>query len=138
MPPIVSRSSSSPSNQELEAVVFARVDVAMGCLCDVVSTGKASKPTMNAFSSLTVLLSVLLLATPTVAGPLTALGAYGLCQSGCNVVCLACYTAAGAVMGTVTAGVGTPVAVLGCNAALGTCMAGCAAVTIGTAATPTP
>ncbi|KAI0644389.1 hypothetical protein C8Q79DRAFT_912887 [Trametes meyenii] len=57
------------------------------------------------------------------AGPFS----YGICQTGCNTVAVACYAAAGAVFGTVTAGVGTPVAILACNAALGTCSAACIA-----------
>ncbi|OWY98340.1 hypothetical protein PHMEG_00030918 [Phytophthora megakarya] len=64
------------------------------------------------------------------AGPL----AYGICQSGCNGVAVACYAAAGAVFGTVTAGVGAAPAVVGCNIALGACMTGCVAA--GLAPTP--
>ena len=47
---------------------------------------------------------------------------------------VACYSAAGFVFGTVTAGVGTPAAILACNSAFGTCMASCAAAL----ALPTP
>jgi len=57
------------------------------------------------------------------AGP----AAYGICQAGCAAVVVACYAAAGAVFGTVTAGVGTPAAILGCNAAHGTCSTACIA-----------
>ena len=64
------------------------------------------------------------------AGPL----AYGICQTGCNALAAACYIAAGAVFGTVTAGISTIPAILGCNVALGTCMAGCVAA--GCAPTP--
>lgn len=53
--------------------------------------------------------------------------AYGICQTGCNAVAVACYVAAGATFGTVTAGAGTPAIIIGCNAALGVCMAGCVA-----------
>jgi hypothetical protein len=53
--------------------------------------------------------------------------AYGICQTGCNAVAVACYAAAGATFGTVTAGTGTPAAIVACNAALGVCMAGCVA-----------
>ncbi|KAE9135855.1 hypothetical protein PF007_g2443 [Phytophthora fragariae] len=60
--------------------------------------------------------------------------AYGICQTGCNALAVACYTAAGAVFGTVTVGVGTLPAVIGCNVALGTCMASCVAA--GLAPTP--
>ncbi|OWZ04856.1 hypothetical protein PHMEG_00023169 [Phytophthora megakarya] len=70
---------------------------------------------------------VLLLALTTIpeayAGPL----AYGICQTGCNAVAVACYGAAGAVFGTVTAGVATLPAIISCNAALGVCMASCVA-----------
>jgi hypothetical protein len=60
--------------------------------------------------------------------------AYGMCQSGCNAVVVACYSAAGFTFGTVTAGLGTPLAIIGCNVALGTCMASCAAIALA----PTP
>lgn len=76
---------------------------------------------------------VLLLSTSVNAGPI----AYALCQSGCNAVAVACYATAGFTFGTgwivqyidnyfsfiwfviVTAGVGTPAAIVACNAALG-------------------
>ncbi|CAG8577285.1 3171_t:CDS:2 [Gigaspora rosea] len=64
------------------------------------------------------------------AGPI----AYGLCQTGCNVIWVSCYAAAGFVAGTVTAGAGTPLVILGCNAAQGVCMAGCVALLVA----PTP
>ena len=64
------------------------------------------------------------------AGPL----AYGVCQSGCNCLAVACYAAAGATFGTVTAGAATPAVIVGCNMALGTCMAGCVAAGL----SPTP
>ncbi|EPB81143.1 hypothetical protein HMPREF1544_12152 [Mucor circinelloides 1006PhL] len=53
--------------------------------------------------------------------------AYGICQTGCNAVAVACYSAAGFTFGTVTAGAGVPAVILGCNTALGVCMAGCVA-----------
>ena len=64
------------------------------------------------------------------AGPL----AYGICQSVCNAGAVACYAAAGATFGTVTAGAGVPAAIVACNAALGACMAACVAAGF----TPTP
>ncbi len=63
-------------------------------------------------------------------GPL----AYGICQTGCNALVVTCYAAAGFTFGTVTGGLGAPPAILACNAALGTCMAGCIAA--GFAPTP--
>lgn len=72
---------------------------------------------------LTFLLLVSILPLYSNAGPL----AYGVCQTGCNAVVVACYAAAGFTFGTVTAGVGTPLAIIGCNAGLGICMAGCVA-----------
>lgn len=77
-----------------------------------------------------VLLLLSLLTRVVVGGPL----AYGLCQTGCNSLAVACYASAGFVFGTVTAGAGTPAAVVGCNAALGFCMASCVAAGF----TPTP
>ncbi|OBZ83014.1 hypothetical protein A0J61_08935 [Choanephora cucurbitarum] len=57
------------------------------------------------------------------AGP----ASYGICQAGCNAVAVACYAGAGFTFGTVTAGAGIPAVILGCNAALGTCMTACVA-----------
>ncbi|KAH7096490.1 hypothetical protein BKA62DRAFT_662757 [Auriculariales sp. MPI-PUGE-AT-0066] len=48
--------------------------------------------------------------------------AYGICQTGCNIGAVTCYAAAGFTFGTIAAPV-APLAILGCNAALGTCMA---------------
>ena len=52
---------------------------------------------------------------------------YAICQSGCNALAVACYTAAGSTFGTVTAGFGTPAAIIACNLGLGTCMSACIA-----------
>ncbi|KAF8957624.1 hypothetical protein BDZ97DRAFT_1669783 [Flammula alnicola] len=65
------------------------------------------------------------------AGPI----AYGLCQTGCNVMAVACYAGAGFTFGTVIAAPAAPAAVLACNAALGTCSATCATVAL---LAPTP
>jgi hypothetical protein len=56
--------------------------------------------------------------------------AYGICQTGCNGVAVACYAAAGFTFGTVTGGVGVPASIIGCNVALGACMASCALVAL--------
>ena len=56
-----------------------------------------------------------------------SIGGYGVCQTGCNVAWVSCYTSAGLVAGTVTAGVGVPAAALACNALQGACMTSCAA-----------
>jgi len=63
------------------------------------------------------------------------LALYGVCQAGCAGIVVACYAAAGYTFGTVTAGVGTPLAIQGCNSAFGFCSAKCAAVTL---VLPTP
>ncbi|KIK03653.1 hypothetical protein K443DRAFT_94727 [Laccaria amethystina LaAM-08-1] len=76
--------------------------------------------------STTLLLSPLLMVANVNAGPL----AYGLCQTGCNTVAVACYAAAGFTFGTVIAAAATPAAILGCNAALGTCSATCATLVL--------
>ncbi|CAM9552000.1 unnamed protein product, partial [Laminaria digitata] len=47
----------------------------------------------------------------------------------CNAVAVACYAAGGATFGMVTAGAGVPAVLLGCNGALGLCMASCWTVT---------
>ncbi|KAH6902104.1 hypothetical protein BKA70DRAFT_1307270 [Coprinopsis sp. MPI-PUGE-AT-0042] len=57
------------------------------------------------------------------AGPIM----YGICQTGCNAVAVACYAAAGATFGTIAAPA-APAAILACNGALGTCSAACATV----------
>ncbi len=66
---------------------------------------------------------IILLISCVEAGP----AAYGICQAGCAAVVVACYAAAGAVFGTVTAGVGTPAAILAYNVAFGKCSAACIA-----------
>jgi hypothetical protein len=73
---------------------------------------------MTAKSFLTVFLLVSLI-QGAASDPL----AYGICQTGCNALVVACYSAAGFIFGTLTGGVGVPAAVLACNAQLGTCMA---------------
>ena len=65
------------------------------------------------------------------AGPI----AYGVCQTGCAALVVACYSAAGAVFGTVTAGAGVAPAVIACNVAFGKCSAACAAAAL---LAPTP
>ncbi|KAL4072098.1 hypothetical protein J3A83DRAFT_4372086 [Scleroderma citrinum] len=71
------------------------------------------------FKTLTALTA--LAAAPAVtAGPL----AYALCQTGCNGLAVACYAAAGFTFGVALPA--APPMILGCNAALGTCMAACA------------
>ncbi|KAE8743865.1 hypothetical protein FOCC_FOCC009496 [Frankliniella occidentalis] len=69
-----------------------------------------------------VLLAVAALLGSATGGP----AAYGICQTGCNALAVACYASAGVVMG-----VGS---VIPCNIALGTCMAAC----IAAGAAPTP
>ncbi|KAK0204044.1 hypothetical protein DFS33DRAFT_1336384 [Desarmillaria ectypa] len=71
------------------------------------------------------LVTSLALAPQAYAGPI----AYGICQTGCNVVAVACYAAAGFTFGTVAAPAAPP-AIVGCNTALGTCSAACASVVL--------
>jgi hypothetical protein len=52
---------------------------------------------------------------------------YGLCQTGCNGLAVACYAAGGCIFGTFTAGTATPAVILACNAGLSACMMGCIA-----------
>ena len=56
-------------------------------------------------------------------GPITL----AICSAGCASLVVACYAAAGFVFGTVTAGAGTPAAIIACNVAFGKCMAAAAA-----------
>ena len=60
--------------------------------------------------------------------------AYGICQTGCNSVWVACVAAAGGTAGVTTGGVAVPAAILACNTAQGVCMAACVAAGL----TPTP
>uniref|UniRef100_A0A8H7NKW5 Cysteine-rich protein n=1 Tax=Bionectria ochroleuca TaxID=29856 RepID=A0A8H7NKW5_BIOOC len=64
------------------------------------------------------------------AGPI----AYGVCQSGCAGVVMACYGAAGFIWGA-TAGAAAPPAIIACNLAFGKCSAACAATAL---LAPTP
>ncbi|CAF0985211.1 unnamed protein product [Brachionus calyciflorus] len=56
------------------------------------------------------------------AGPISG----AICSACCAAGAVACYSAAGFVFGTVTAGAGTPAVLIGCNTAFGKCMAACA------------
>ena len=60
--------------------------------------------------------------------------AYGICQSGCNSLWVACVAAAGGTAGVTTGGAAVPAAILACNVGQGTCMAACVAAGL----TPTP
>ncbi|KAF7871723.1 hypothetical protein EAF04_003830 [Stromatinia cepivora] len=69
--------------------------------------------------------SILLLTTTFIgiatAGPV----AYGVCQSGCAGVVMACYSAAGFTWGA-TLGATAPPTIIACNTAFGFCSAKCA------------
>ncbi|KAH8107856.1 hypothetical protein BXZ70DRAFT_1003281 [Cristinia sonorae] len=71
-------------------------------------------------------LAVLAAAPTALGGPI----AYGICQTGCNTVAVACYAAAGFTFGTVVAAAAAPAVIIGCNSALGTCSAACATVAL--------
>ena len=75
---------------------------------------------MNALTKFFILITLFSTAQ---SGPL----AYGICQTGCNTVWVACVSAGGGVAGVSTGGVGVPAAILACNAAQGVCMAACVA-----------
>ena len=77
----------------------------------------------HCFNRMKALILLFLLPMLAESGPL----AYGICQTGCNALVVSCYAAAGFTFGTITAGTGVPAAIIACNAALGTCMAGCIA-----------
>ncbi len=86
-----------------------------------------------------LLISVLLtlmLAKECSGGILTAIAAYGICQSGCNAAWVACVAAAGGVAGVSTGGTAVPAAILACNVLQGVCMTACAAMTSACAAAP--
>ncbi|RYP75671.1 hypothetical protein DL770_007356 [Monosporascus sp. CRB-9-2] len=76
------------------------------------------------------ILLTLIAATPTIlAGP----AAYGVCQTGCAGVVMACYAAAGFTWGA-TLGATAPASIVACNSAYGACQAACWAAL----AAPTP
>uniref|UniRef100_A0A914D560 Uncharacterized protein n=1 Tax=Acrobeloides nanus TaxID=290746 RepID=A0A914D560_9BILA len=78
-----------------------------------------------------LVLCILLLSLPQInSGPV----AYGICQAGCAALVVACYTAAGATFGTITAGAATPAVIIACNVAFGKCQAACCAALLA----PTP
>ncbi|KAJ6579297.1 hypothetical protein B0H10DRAFT_1835963 [Mycena sp. CBHHK59/15] len=79
------------------------------------------RPTISTLAPLLLALA----AVPAVQGGLIS---YGLCQTGCNTLAVACYAGAGLVFGTVAASPAAPAAALACNAALGQCSAICATV----------
>ncbi len=79
--------------------------------------------------------ALLLLAAPADAGIISAIASYGVCQTGCNTVWVACVAAAGGTAGVSTGGAAVPAAILVCNTAQGVCMAACAGITI---AAPVP
>lgn len=60
--------------------------------------------------------------------------AYGICQTGCNAVWVACVSAAGGTAGVATAGAAVVPAITACSVAQGVCMAACAVVCL----SPTP
>jgi hypothetical protein len=55
---------------------------------------------------------------------------YGVCQSGCAGITVACYGAAGFVFGTVIKSVDTPSAISFCNKTFGKCSAKCSSITL--------
>eukprot|EP00198_Chlamydomonas_reinhardtii_P006321 XP_001695657.1 hypothetical protein CHLREDRAFT_195841 [Chlamydomonas reinhardtii] len=76
---------------------------------------------MKGFAKSLLLALAILLATAfsaTHAGPV----AYGICQTGCNSVAVACYSAAGFTFGVPSWG-----DIAACNVALGKCMSSCVA-----------
>jgi len=75
----------------------------------------------------TFLLPALLFLAPSCvnAGPLV----YGICQSGCAAIVMACYAAGGATWGA-TAGATAGPTIIACNTAFGACSAKCAAIAL--------
>ena len=82
-----------------------------------------TKLKMKAFG-LFIVLGMLMNSAP--GGPITG----AACTAACAAGVVTCYSAAGFVFGTVTAGVGTPAVILGCNSAFSSCMTACVAVTL--------
>lgn len=82
------------------------------------------------FHTVFTLFMATLLVNSALGGPAAA----GVCYAGCSAVVVACYAAAGFTFGTVTAGVGTPAAIIACNSAFGICESACVAALL----MPTP
>lgn len=76
-----------------------------------------------------LLVNVLALVSYAVAGP----AAYGVCQSGCAGLAMACYAAGGATWGATFGATAGPT-IVACNSAFGICSAKCAALLLA----PTP
>ncbi|KAG1795290.1 uncharacterized protein BJ212DRAFT_1489758 [Suillus subaureus] len=76
------------------------------------------------FKSLALFLTAAAVPQAVVAGPL----AYGICQTGCNGLAVACYAGAGFTFGVALPL--APPALIACNVALGGCMATCAVVAL--------
>jgi hypothetical protein len=78
----------------------------------------------KAMRILRAVINVLLLFSVAVsAGP----AAYGICQTGCAALVMACYSAAGFTWGA-TMGISAPASIVDCNSAFGTCQATCASL----------
>ena len=60
-------------------------------------------------------------------GILAKMAAYGICQTGCNAVWVACVAAAGGIAGVTTGAAGAGEAIKACSCAQGVCMAACIA-----------
>ncbi|KAJ7155878.1 hypothetical protein C8R46DRAFT_1116710 [Mycena filopes] len=56
--------------------------------------------------------------------------AVSVCQTGCNNMTVACYSAAGLVFGTLIADADAPVAALACNKAQGECSSNCTTASV--------
>ncbi|KAL0477293.1 hypothetical protein AKO1_005445 [Acrasis kona] len=72
-----------------------------------------------------ILISIFLLITTTLveAGPILAV----FCISACNAGYVSCCAGLGVVAGTVSGGIGAPLAIAACSAAQSACMIACAA-----------
>ena len=73
--------------------------------------------------ALLVLLQLAVFVPPANAG----FAAYGICQTGCNMLTVTCFAVGGLVFGTVTGGASAPAAALTCSKSQGVCMMACVA-----------
>lgn len=93
-----------------------------------------SKDVLDNMAAIKIFLVLLLLSNSfitSMGGPFTSV----VCFSGCGLTVAACFTAAGAVFGTVpAAAIAAAPALATCNSAFGSCMAACALML----AAPTP
>ena len=120
--------SFSCALQETRSGIMVKILFLLFISKGVERTIQEGKLKMNALVKIFIMMALL----PSTVN--SGLLAYGICQTGCNTVWVACVSGAGGVAGVSTGGAAVPAAILACNAAQGVCMAPCVAAGV----SPTP